>query len=67
MKSPTVTKITVITGDGMDTVSVECGSLPAATLFALEQPLTMKFQAAKGSGVSYVREHFGVEPNIITC
>lgn len=32
-----------------------------------DSPLSLTFQAAKGTGVEYVRKNFGIEPEVIDC
>lgn len=61
-----IEKITVVSGSGTDTVFVQYAALPSA-VYPFDGPLTMKFEAACGRGVEYVREHFGVDPQLITC
>jgi len=53
----------VVTGRELDTVFIDTG-LTEAT-FPYTRRLRMMFEAAPGEGVAYVKEHFGLDPDVI--
>lgn len=59
-----ILKAIVLVRMGTDSVSVHT-DLPSPFPAVSEQPLMLSFEVVKGSGVEYVREHFGVEPEVI--
>lgn len=52
----TIVKIDVFVGDGADKVLLHT-NLPAAT-YPYEGNLIVRFEAAAGKGITFVREHF---------
>jgi len=61
-----ITKITVLIAPGRgDYVSI-LTDLPSPFPKEVDStPLSIRFDAPKGKGVEYVREHFGIEPEVI--
>jgi hypothetical protein len=60
-----ITKIVVLLRKGhMDMVWVST-SLPSTVPAVTADPLTLQFDACQGTGVEYVRQHFGIEPEVI--
>lgn len=62
-----ITKAMVIVNSGADEVCLETTApSPYAEAFDPKQhPLTVTFKATKGTGADYVRENFGIEPEVI--
>ena len=58
-----ITKATVLTGHGSDHVYLWT-DIPSA-LTAYSEPLCVSFDATAGTGQTYVRNHFNIEPTII--
>ena len=58
-----IEKAAVLTGDGPDTILLET-DLPSAC-WPYTDNADLKLIAAAGSGATYVREHFGLEPLVI--
>lgn len=62
-----ITSAIVLTGRGPDKVSLTT-QFPCPFIFAAlpSQPaLDFMFDATAGTGVEYVRRHFGIEPKVI--
>lgn len=60
-----IKKIVVMIIDGTDRVSIYT-DLPSPYPAEIStDDLEIDFQTRKGSGVDYVREHFGIEPEIL--
>ena len=60
-----ITKVSVLQSYGTDTISLyteyPCPYVPEYD----DNPLCLTFSTTKGMGVDYIRENFGVEPEII--
>ena len=60
-----ITEITVLTGSGTDQVSIKVkGPSPYPTWLPDQEP-TLKLDVAKGYGVRYVIDVFGIDPKVI--
>lgn len=59
-----ISKITVFVGYGVDVVYIVTNDFENP-IWPFDGNLTMKFDAARNSGVEYVRRHFNMEPEII--
>lgn len=53
----------LLTRNGSDLVSLYI-DLPSA-IYPYDEGLALDFKAARGTGVEYVRKHFGIEPKVI--
>lgn len=58
-----ILKATVLVGSGTDQIYLQT-NLPAP-VWPFTEKLSLRFEAAKGDGVAYVREHFKLEPEVI--
>lgn len=59
-----ITKITVLTGSGTDQIRLET-SLPLGVWPYKDYPQTLRMEVSRGMGEEYVRENFGIEPEVI--
>ena len=60
-----IQKVTVVEGYmGPDRIIIWT-SLPPPWPPITDQPLTLDFKAAVGTGVEYIRKNFGIEPEVI--
>jgi hypothetical protein len=59
-----ITKITVLAGSGTDQIRIET-SLPLGVWPYEGHPQTLRMEVSRGMGEDYVREHFGIEPEVI--
>ena len=64
VKHPKLIKAVIISEPGPDTVMLTYEA-PSPIWPFEKSELIMKFDAAKGKGVDYVREHFDIEPEVI--
>jgi len=60
-----ITKIQVIHDQGPDIVFVTTTMPAPFPSGSLPSPLTMRFETKPGYGVSYVRQMFGIQPEVI--
>jgi len=63
-KHPTLVKAVVIQGSGPDICLLTYDTIPGP-IWPPSEPLHMKFEAAAGNGANYIREHFGVDAEVI--
>ena len=63
-RHPEAVSVTVLIGPGADLVMIKYNAESPIWPFE-DNELSMKFEAAKGRGVEYVREVFGMEPKVI--
>lgn len=63
-KAFTVTKATVLCATGTDKIILET-DLPLGVYPYEGYPQTVQLDVSKGMGVQYVRENFGLEPEVI--
>lgn len=60
-----ISKIVVLRGDhGPDKIMVTAPNLKP-TVWPFNEPAVLRFEVARGNGVKYVRENFGVEPEFL--
>ena len=60
-----VTRATVVlTNHGKDRISLDT-EYPSPTPKVDPEPLSLTFEAEKGTGVEYVKNTFGIEPEVI--
>ena len=57
-----IEKIEIKSGDGSDHIMIFT-NLPPATKPCTQNQI-IEFKVAKGDGAQYIRENFGIEPNI---
>lgn len=60
-----IKKIVVLITDGTDKVSIHTNMPSPYPPEVSNQDLMIDFDTKKGIGVDYVREHFGIEPEVI--
>lgn len=60
-----ITRATVVlTNHGKDRISLDT-EYPSPTPKVDPEPLSLTFEAEKGTGVEYVKDTFGIEPKVI--
>lgn len=59
-----VASVTVVRGSGADKVIVTVAAYKEA-VFPYTEPLTIHFDAAKGTGAEWVRTNFGIDPFVV--
>jgi hypothetical protein len=59
-----IARASVIVGAGADKVMLWDAHRREA-VFPYKEPLVLSFEAAAGTGVDYVRNNFGIEPDIV--
>lgn len=57
------TKAMVLTGQGSDRVYLTTDKPSSFPMYS--DPLTFSFEAASGTGVAYVKEHFSLDAEIV--
>lgn len=60
----TVKRVVVVVDSGTDSVMFACVG-PSPTYPFDRNEFTMKIEAAHGTGAKYVRENFGIEPEVV--
>lgn len=60
-----IIKATVLSGQGTDKLILEL-DLPSTIPCFPTDPCTMKLDLTKGYGVEYCKEHFGIEPIVLS-
>jgi hypothetical protein len=59
-----VVRAIVVSGSGADKVLITVATYKEA-VFPYSGPLTLHFDAAKGSGAQWVIQNFGIEPKVV--
>jgi hypothetical protein len=59
-----IIKAMVLTGQGPDRVFITT-ELPSSFITYAKEPLTLQFEATAGSGVAYVKQHFGIDAEVV--
>lgn len=60
-----IKRIVVLITDGTDRVSIHTDLPSPYPPEVSDQNLMIDFNTRKGAGIDYVREHFGIEPEVI--
>lgn len=60
-----IEKVVVLITDGTDSVSIHTDLPSPYPPEVSDQNLMIDFKTRKGAGIDYVREHFGIEPEVI--
>jgi hypothetical protein len=59
-----IEKITVLLSNSSDQISIQ-SNLPSSYPGFCSENMTLKIEAGHGQGIDYVKEHFGIEPEVI--